>query len=130
MATKRQKQQVYGWIDLWKDRWLLSHWTISVKFSDRPKPDADNTLADCSCNTEYLEAIITIYSPYWSDELTDRYREATVVHELAHIHTWALAALSARARSGFLVTQKEQNGVDEVTTEHIARALFRAYAGD
>jgi hypothetical protein len=112
----------------WQQRWLLDHWRLFIVF-ENGKMDEKETAASCAASTRYLQATIRIWSPFWDRDMNNDGRERVICHEIAHIHTWELAELAAHARRGQLVTQEEQDRVDERTTEHIARALFSAWGG-
>lgn len=122
-----REQKVHRWIKQWKSRWLLDHWDINVVFEDGKKPDNDGVWASCSAEVKYTDATIYIWQPFWVDANSDEQRSEVICHELAHVHTWELALLVARAQNGLLVTQHELNMADEGLTERVAKALFRAY---
>lgn len=122
-----REQKVTKWVKLWQKRWLLDHWEIVTTFESVNYSGGDDTVATCSANPRYLKAHIRIWKPFWDEDVTEAERSAAICHEIAHIHTWSLAALTTRVMNGLVVTQNELDNADESATEQLAKALFRAY---
>ena len=124
---KRREQEVHGYVSTWAPRLLLDSWDVFPSVCEGDK--SETSLADITCNTRYHEAHMSAYPLLWESPVDyDRdYREGTIVHELAHVVVAPLADVTEKLLAGKLVTADQFNDALEQVTEHIAKALVRAY---
>lgn len=125
-----RERKVNRWIRKWQRLFLLDHWDIY--YSEAEKRDSEpSLLAEINIRTRYMEADLQIFPYFWEavgDYGTDKYREETVAHELAHIIVSPLVQLIERARAGQLVTEANMNDAQEEATESISRIATRLRA--
>ena len=128
--TKAQKRKfVMSAISKWADRMNIRHYRINVMFMHDRHPEDTNdraTSADIHVLHEYTKATIRIWDGLW--ELDPAEREASLVHELAHIILEPLDAAFSAAKDGQTVPNFVFSERIETATEHFARLLVEAYS--
>lgn len=76
-------------LEVWKlvDKWLpllgLDDWIINIKIEKYTDPEDATCEASIEDDLKYLEANLSIWSPFWKND--NEHREINIVHELVHL---------------------------------------------
>jgi len=118
VSRRIQRGEVLALVAKWKPRLLLDSWEIRVKLTRRLPP---GWMAECSCLPEYLDAVIRVNPETTAVEDL----EAVVVHELVHLHTWAIWELCEDAARGNEELLRRLEKAHETLTSTLQRVVMR-----
>jgi len=113
------RDEIEGLIREWASRLDLQHWHLIVNL------DADDDLATCSAQPQYMTATLNFNIQRMSREiLTRRALEDLVLHELVHARLWTLANMFNGADARLL------EFVEEEAVTQMTGALLRSKYND
>ena len=118
MTSRITRRQVLALVAKWKPRLLLESWSVGVKLT-RKLPAGWQ--AECSALPEYLDAVVRV-NP---DAVAVEDLEGVVVHELVHLHTWAIWELCEDAAREDPALLKRLEKAHEHLTSTLQRVLMR-----
>lgn len=121
-AYKHVREAMDDWLELWQLRMGLPHWEIDLifldtYFADDEEYDDLKVTATTEGRWNYFMANIKVYLPH-AVTLSDEKLEKTMVHELCHVLLMAEQSV---------VKKDEDMKKVEMSTEHVTRALWRAW---
>ena len=125
MATKIQQEKVTRWVEKWKVRMLLTHWSVLINFADEAKDSSKFVVADMTPNARYTDAVLRIYPGFWKEPANQQ--QAIIVHELAHNITDSVNDQLIRLVDKKLLSDTRRQDILEGVTEHLSKVMYRAY---
>lgn len=120
--TRLQSDRLRRWIQKWRSRLNVEHWTFNVMIETAPHTRDATIRAQTFVNERYTQARIHVYPIFWTETATEQ--ERTVVHELMHVPTHRLGKMLDDLVPLKAASQEAVDDVWETLTEYITNIAW------
>ena len=122
--TDKQIKFVKETLEYWSPILQTDYFDIDIRHMDGPSLENEEVVAECDSSPSYRSAVISIYPPFWNENMTKEKQDKALLHELCHILTRPYSLLVERGFNLKPVTVEEEGNVDEHLTSWITNIVF------